>query len=286
MFKCFVVVFAAMVLLAGPSRAEPLNPQAFTAAFAKAAATAMPDAKVTVTGELSTDTRSAKGETTTSDLHNAYRVYLGRPQDLETVIANYVRILVDAIRVGDNPGLDRSRIVPVLKPTAWLEGIRKDRQSQGIVDAPEPLTETYNSELIIAYAEDRPSSIRYLTTRDDVGGDRVKLFVLALGNLHRLLPKIEMRQGADGILLIEAGGDYEASLLLADNIWSSRQIQVDGDIVAAVPAKDALLVTGSHNRTGLKKLRAIAAELAAGPYGLSSALFVYRDGKFKMFGRK
>jgi hypothetical protein len=33
-------------------------------------------------------------------------------------------------------------------------------------------------------------------------------------------------------------------------------------------------------------LRAIAAELAAGPYGLSSALFVYRDGKFKVFGRK
>jgi uncharacterized protein YtpQ (UPF0354 family) len=286
MFKCFVIVFAAILLLAGAARAEPLSPIAFTAAFARAAITALPDAKVTVTGELSTDTRSAKGETTTSDLRNAYRVYLGQPQNLETIIANYVRILVDAVRVGDNPGLDRSRIVPVLKPAAWLEGVRKDRQAQGIVDAPEPLTEAYNSELIIAYAEDRPSSIRYLTTRDDVGGDRVKLFVLALGNLHRLLPKIEMRQGADGILLIEAGGDYEASLLLADNIWSSGQIQVDGDIVAAVPAKDALLVTGSHNRAGLKKLRAIAAELAAGPYGLSSALFVYRDGKFKVFGRK
>jgi len=286
MFKCFTVVFAAILLLAGAARAEPLSPIAFTAAFAAAAATALPDAKVRVTGALSTDTRSAKGETTTSDLHNAYRVYIGQPQDLETIIANYVKILVDAVRVGDSPGLDRSRIVPVLKPAAWLEGVRKDRQAQGIVDEPEPLTEAYNSELIIAYAEDRPSSIRYLTTRDDVGGDRVKLFVLALGNLNRLLPKIEMRQGADGILLIEAGGDYEASLLLADNIWSSGQIQVDGDIVAAVPAKNALLVTGSHNRAGLKKLRAIAAELAAGPYGLSSALFVYRDGKFKVFGRK
>src|ERR1700730_7998699 len=103
MFKCFIVAIAAMALLAGPSRAEPLNPLAFTAAFARAAATAMPDAKVTVNGELSTDTRPAKGETTTSDLHNAYRVYLARPQDLETIIANYVRILVDAVRVGDNP---------------------------------------------------------------------------------------------------------------------------------------------------------------------------------------
>jgi hypothetical protein len=132
MFKCFVIVFAAILLLAGAARAEPLSPIAFTAAFARAAITALPDAKVTVTGELSTDTRSAKGETTTSDLRNAYRVYLGQPQNLETIIANYVRILVDAVRVGDNPGLDRSRIVPVLKPAAWLEGVRKDRQARAL----------------------------------------------------------------------------------------------------------------------------------------------------------
>src|ERR1700722_11695692 len=138
MFKCFVVAFAAVVLLVGPACAEPLSPPAFTAAFAAAAAAAMPNAKGTVHGELSTDPRSAKGETTTSDLHNAYRVYLGQPQDLETIIASYVKILVDAVRVGDNPGLDRSRIVPVLKPAAWLEGIRQDRRAQGIVDAPEP----------------------------------------------------------------------------------------------------------------------------------------------------
>jgi uncharacterized protein YtpQ (UPF0354 family) len=285
MLKRVAFAFIAVALLAGTARAEPLGPAAFTAAFAKAAAAALPDAKVTVSGELSTDTRSAKGETTTSDLHNAYRVYLGRPQDFETIIRDYVRILVDAVRVGDNPALDRTHIVPVLKPTAWLEGLRKDRRAQGVAGAPEPLTEIYNSELVIAYAEDRPSSIRYLTTRDDVGDDRVKLFVLALGNLHRILPKIEMRQGADGVFLIEAGGNYEASLLLADDIWSSRQIPVDGDIIAAVPAKDALLVTGSRNTAGLNRLRALAKNLAAGPYGLSSALFVFRDRKFVVFDK-
>jgi uncharacterized protein YtpQ (UPF0354 family) len=52
------------------------------------------------------------------------------------------------------------------------------------------------------------------------------------------VPKIEMR----------AGGQYESSLLLAENIWSSGQIEVDGDVVVAVPAKDALLVTGSGNQ--------------------------------------
>jgi hypothetical protein len=65
--------------------------------------------------------------------------------------------------------------------------------------------------------------------------------------------------------------------------WSSGQIKVDGDIVAAVPVEDALLLTGSRNRAGLERLRAVAKDVAAGPSGLSNALFVYRDGKFVRF---
>lgn len=97
---------------------------------------------------------------------------------------------------------------------------------------------------------------------------------------------MEMRGAADGLWLISAGGNYEASLLLADGIWSSGQIKVDGDIIAAVPGKDALIVTGSRNATGVARLRQIAIDLARGPYALTAALFVYRDGKFVEFDGK
>ena len=147
-----------------------------------------------------------------------------------------------------------------------------------------PLTEPFNSELTIAYAEDLPSSIRFLMMRDDVV--HPALHNLALANLQRLLPKIEMAAGADGIFLISAGGQYEASLLLADNIWSGGQIKVDGDIVAAVPAKDALIVTGSRNAAGLARLRKVATDLAKGPYALTPVLFVFRGGKFVAFDDK
>jgi hypothetical protein len=281
MLKRVLVVVAAMIVLAGALRAEDLSPQAFTEAFAAAVVKAEPSAKVTVMGELRTDTRNAKGETTTSDLRNAYNVYRLHPQDLNDILAKYAGLLIEILHVGDAPPpVDRARIVPVIKTQRWLDGVLQE------MTTPErqPLTEPYNSELIVAYAEDRPSSIRYLNGHDDVG-DRAKLHDLALSNLHRLLAKIDMRPGGDGIFLVEAGGDYEASLLLADNIWSSGQFQVDGDIVVAVPAKNALFVTGSRNRTGLKRLRALAAEIAAAPYGLTPALFVYRDGKFKVFGK-
>jgi uncharacterized protein YtpQ (UPF0354 family) len=145
------------------------------------------------------------------------------------------------------------------------------------------LSEPYNEELTIFYVEEQSKSFRFLTTEDDVG-DRAKLHELALVNLRRLVPKIQMQPGEDGILFIEAGGAYEASLLPANRLWLSGQIKVDGDIVAAVPIEQALLVTGSHNSAGLKRLRALAkAVVAAGPPALSSALFVYREGKFVRF---
>jgi uncharacterized protein YtpQ (UPF0354 family) len=272
-----LLIACCLLLALGRANAEPLGPRAFTDAFAAAATAAMPSVTVTVKGDLILDTRSADGKTTTSDLRNAYDRYLSDPQHRDEIINRYVGVLVDTFQIS-NAAPDRSRIVPVLKSQRWLAGVRSTAPGK----APEPLTEPFTGELVTVYVEDRQNSIRFLTTRDDVG-DRAKLHNLALANLNRLLPQIEMRAGADGLWLISAGGDYEASLLLADEIWSSGQIKVDGDIVVAVPAKDALIVTGSHNPAGVARLRKLAAELAAGPYGLTSELLVYRNGKFVTF---
>jgi uncharacterized protein YtpQ (UPF0354 family) len=285
--KFLLSILTLSLLVIGIARAETLTPQAFTDAAAAAARAAMPSAQVTVAGNLHLETRSAGGEQITTDLHNAYETYLRAPERRDEVIRAYIGVLVESVTFGDaKTALDRTRIVPVLKPQRWVDSARQ-AQSSAKADTkvdpkPEILTDLFNSELAIVYAEDRPQSLRYLMTTDDVG-DRAQLRDLALGNLNRMLPKIEMRQGADHIFLIEAGGNYEASLLLADGIWSSGQIAVDGDIVAAVPDRSALLVTGSRNRDGVARLRKMAAELAIGPYALTPSLFVYRDGKFVKF---
>jgi uncharacterized protein YtpQ (UPF0354 family) len=114
---------------------------------------------------------------------------------------------------------------------------------------------------------------------------RSELRALAIQNLVRVLPKIEMRQHDDAFALITVGGNYEASLLLLDDIWTGDQITFPGDTVVAVPARDALLVTGSRSRKGLQAVRAMTAELVKGPYRLTDTLFVYRNGRFVKFGR-
>jgi len=280
MFRLVACGFALLVfaVTARPAAAETLTPRAFTEAFAAAATAAMPTAKITVAGDLHVETRSARGETTTTDLNNAYQVYLGDTARLDTLIRRYVAVLIDAVRVGDaKRPPDRSRIVPVLKPARWVEAVQNQREA---APATQLLTEPFNNELTIIYAEDLPTSVRYLMKSDDVG-DRGKLRRLALENLHRLLAKIEMLAGAEGVFLVSAGGDYDASLLLADSIWSSGQIKVDGDIVAAVPSKGTLLVTGSLNAAGVARLHALAAKIATGPYALTAALFIYRNGKWE-----
>ncbi len=280
-----ILVAIAALFLAGHIRtamasdpaAPPLTPAAFTEAVAQAARAALPTAKITVAGELHLETKDAAGKGTTTDLRNAYEVYRRDPQHLVKIIHDYVGLLAETVRFGDGPAaLDRSRIVPVFKSVRWVEALRAQAPK-----APELLTEPFNSELTIVYAEDLEHSMRFLTTRDNVG-DRARLHELALTNLSHLVPKVAVAD-ADGIFVIGAGGNYEASLLLADAFWSGGQIKVDGDIVVAVPAKDALFVTGAHNAAGLTRMRQAAAKIAAGPYGLTSTLFVYRDGKFVKF---
>jgi len=83
---------------------------------------------------------------------------------------------------------------------------------------------------------------------------------------------------------MQAGGDYEASLLLIETIWSSGQIEVDGEIVVAVPARGILIVTGSSNKAGLKTVRELAAKTSAeAAYRLTPHLLIFRSGRFEVF---
>jgi uncharacterized protein YtpQ (UPF0354 family) len=216
---------------------------------------------------------------------NAYRGYRNDPGRLQSLVKNFAATLARPARASSTPAvLDRSRIVPVIKDRPWLDELNGRVRAQHGPDAPEMAVDDFNKELIIIYAADDANRTRYLMAKEVAGIDRAELRALALANLKRILPKIELR-GDNGLYTITAGGDYEASLLLFDDIWSGDQIKVKGDIVVAIPARDALLVTGSRNRARLKDMREAAAKLVKGPYHLTPTLFVYRKGRFVKFGR-
>jgi uncharacterized protein YtpQ (UPF0354 family) len=149
----------------------------------------------------------------------------------------------------------------------------------------QPLFEDFVGELVVVYAEDTDKATRYPGASEIQGFEPGRLRALAVENLMRLMPRIEMRHLAEGAYMITSHADYGASLILADDIWSGDQIKVTGDIVVAVPAKDVVLATGSRDRKNLTAIRQLTHDLARGNGGLSEALFVYRKGRFVKFGR-
>ncbi|HTR40776.1 MAG TPA: DUF1444 family protein, partial [Pseudomonadales bacterium] len=80
------------------------------------------------------------------------------------------------------------------------------------------------------------------------------------------------------------GGDYEASLLLFDGIWNGIKNEVRGNVIAAIPTRDLLIVTGSEDPEGLQRMKKIIEDATTkGSYRLTKKLFVYREGKFNEF---
>jgi len=256
----------------------------FTRYFAEALRHARPNMKVVIVKDLELKITSADGRDLTSFLDNAYDTYKLDPKAKADVIQRFVASALETAD-GVRDGVDRTRIVPVIKDRPWLEETRQALLARGAKDVPEHVFEDFSPDLVVLYAEDSPNNIRYLGAKDlELANiDRSELRALATDNLKRLLPKIE-RRGSNGLYMLTAGGNYEASLLVLDSIWSAGNIDVQGDIVVAIPARDLLLVTGSRDPSGIEKVKQMVRnEASGGAYRLTSKLFVYRHGRFDEF---
>lgn len=170
---------------------------------------------------------------------------------------------------------ERSRVVPIVRDIGWIG----DATAPGA--APEYVHEPLNDQLVIVYAEDRSSSVRYLTAGDleAMGIERAELRSLAAANLKKLLPPVSLQRGRT-VAMVVAGGDYEASLLAAPELWRAI-VPSEGELVVAIPARDLLLVTGTQTPDGIAQLREAAETLYQHASDrLTPELFVYREGTF------
>src|SRR5256885_92520 len=93
--------------------------------------------------------------------------------------------------------------------------------------------------------------------------------------LSLFVPPIE-RHGEGPWYLLTAGGDYVASILLLDEVWQQLEEEIDGDIVAVVPARDVLLFTSSKSSEGLVRIRDKARDIAQGGHHTVSETLIRR----------
>jgi uncharacterized protein YtpQ (UPF0354 family) len=118
-----------------------------------------------------------------------------------------------------------------------------------------PVTEVLAEVLLVAYVFDLPGAFRYVSF-DDCARLEVpagELRALAVRNLTRLRTRPQIKQGPAAATFV-LDGNLEASLLLVDHLWDQIGPHLPGDLIAAVPARDSLAVTGSEIPGGVDAL--------------------------------
>ena len=266
-------------LFGGRGPSDPgLAPAAFAAEVARRVRALSPDLDVRVVGELELSIGHGDGEGgNRAYLHNAYRMYQGEAPDArDELVDRFVRSFADAAR-----GLEPSRdaIIPIIKDRGWMAEVGASIQAMGGTPQ-DKVHEDLNDDLVVVYAIDTPSNIAYLLPGmlEDLGVQREELRALSVRNLRGLLPGIEVHRGPQ-ISMVTADGNYEASLLLFDDLWAREAEKLRGAPVAAVPARDLLLFADGADAEAVAQLRTLASKMRDdATYALTDRLFI-REGE-------
>lgn len=178
---------------------------------------------------------------------------------------------------------DRSAIVPRLKHTNFLAYIR---QIPGIQPDDMPVTQPLVGDLLVTYALDLPNQFQMFTARDmrQFGMTLAEVHATAIANLCKKIPEVQ-QAGESPLIILATGEDMDACLLLLDEVWDRYVDKVPGELVVAVPARDAVFITGSKSDAGMQVVRQASADVfsKAGNHSLTTDLLTRRNGVWEVF---
>jgi uncharacterized protein YtpQ (UPF0354 family) len=229
--------------------------------------------------ELILQSKDSDSAETRMDLTHAYTTYQQSPESLERLIKERLDLMKDQQSTAQ---LETKDIIPVIKDRQWHEGLLAQSKLLGGKDIG-VYVEDFVGDLIVIYAEDRPSSIRYLShdqlQTTGLTPDKWRNFAL-----NNLLKKVEIATHKSDIGgMIVAGGNYESSLLLLRNLWDDLARELQDDVVVAVPTRDVVMFTAANNQVGVSRLITAAQGSRNQSYAISEGLFIYKEGCFLTF---
>lgn len=210
-------------------------------------------------------------------LDNCYSEYVRDPKLVNDIIERYLRGASEMYLPKENVNIDK--IIPIIKNKRFVKSVKEINASF----EQDHILEAYNEELFIFYAEDKEESIYYLSNQDlkDINFPIENVKEKAIENLKNTVKF--RREGKDGYYAIMAGGSFEASFILLQEIWNHENFPVDGNLVIGVPARDVLFVTGSNDSKNLQKLNDLVKNVnEGGNHIISEKIFELVNGKFEV----
>jgi uncharacterized protein YtpQ (UPF0354 family) len=253
-----------------------LSEDEFTTLCAEAISTRLPEATVTVLSPSQVEVVLGPASSTYF-LNDLWDECAHTPSTRGELSLAYIDPIVQAALAKREtpPPVDPNAIVPLVRSEFLVRALRERYKSDGGIVA-DPLV----ADLWIVYRLGTEKESRYLTRQEAqhlaIPPNEVR--TAAIENLRGLHPKVKLL-GKDAVRFLRVDNIDAASLLLLDEAWDGPSKEVKGDLVVAVPERDAIVFTGSDSEASVQALMRSAESLyKKGPLPISKTLLVRRNG--------
>jgi len=149
-----------------------------------------------------------------------------------------------------------------------------------------PVLRPFATGLLTAYLIDEGDTFSYVQGRDlrEAGIGEEELHRLAVANLAKLAEgKASVRESGP-VWAVFLDGNFEASLMLVDDLWTHGLREYATDPVVAIPARDVLAFCDVESAAGVSELRAVVKRAwPLGDHLLSESLYRRVDGIWRVY---
>lgn len=282
--RFIIIICLALSTLCCHAQGSFLSPDKFTTIYRDSLKNRFPESEFKIDSSLSITGNLGDGNLNFY-LNNAYSEYKLDPKFPGEIISKHITSVSKLLKQMNN--LSVNSIYPVIKPASYIDELPTLMKTSKEEIESMLVYEKYNDQLTIFYVKDTETSIGYLSKEDvkKLNLYQDDLYKIATDNLRSLLLGTQLLEMSNMKAYgIAAGGTYEASFILLEEFWNQENMPVEGDYIIGIPNRDLVFITGSNNKSEIKKLREVVANSFANySYPVSPYLFKWNGKKFVKF---
>ncbi|HWB13229.1 MAG TPA: DUF1444 family protein [Pirellulales bacterium] len=208
------------------------------------------------------------------NLANIYAEYCAAPAARRRqLLANYVAIFATSSHdLPEQFDEVRGRIMPSVRARSYFDFMRLSAELELKKTEPElPIFQPINEHLVCGYVYDDGPSMRFLHQEDLENWGTTIYEVMELARLNfEQQPPMGFSKIGENFYSVLGDDDYGATRLVQDDFLERMEVQ--GDLVAALPNRGTLMITGTDSLDGLTVMAALL-DKEEGPRPITKVLF-------------